>query len=384
MTAAERMVRARTALLFDHPWFGALALRLRVVENADMPAPLRVDGTTLEYNPLELAPRTDAELRTGIAHEVLHCALLHPYRGGGRDWQTWNRACDYAINQLLADQGFPCWPGWLLDAQYAGMTAEQVYGRLREQDQDGGAGNGQDGDSGPSQPDMAPGAGDGENRPDSAPGPAAEAMTAEDWQIAAEQAAMVGRKAGTMPGAVDRAIVAQRRPAADWRAILREFVEQAIPSDYSWLTPSRAYLGTGLYLPGVLRDNCPVIAVGIDTSGSIGPALLAAFGRELTAILHEARPERLDVVYCDAEVQAVESFDPDDPAVELHAAGGGGTEFQPVFDHVAAAGELPACLVYFTDLEGPAPRDPGYPVLWVTPESSGLVGPFGQTVRVAA
>src|ERR1035438_1690251 len=69
--------------------------------------------------------------------------------------------------------------------------------------------------------------------------------------------------------------------------------------------------------------------------------------------MHEARPERLQVVYCDTRVRSSEVFTPDDGAVTLHAKGGGGTRFQPVFDMVnqqTAEQDAPKALLYFTDL----------------------------------
>jgi len=214
----------------------------------------------------------------------------------------------------------------------------------------------------------------------SAQDPAGEPMTAADWQIATEQASLVARKAGKMDGDTERAAKQARRSATDWRTILRRFIENAVPADYSWTRPNRRHIADGLYLPGVVRENMPRLAVAVDTSSSIGQELLDLFAAELTAILHETRPESLDVVYCDTRIQAVETFSPDDAAVELHPHGGGGTRFQPVFDHFRD--DPPAGLIYFTDLEGPAPQEPDYPVLWVTTEAATRPAPFGDVVSV--
>ena len=49
--------------------------------------------------------------------------------------------------------------------------------------------------------------------------------------------------------------------------------------------------------------------------------------------------------------------------------GGGGTRFEPVFDHIAADTEhdTPECLIYLTDGLGSFPdREPDYPVLWAS------------------
>jgi predicted metal-dependent peptidase len=380
-TSAEKVSIARTRLLLDSPWFGSLAMRLHVEQN-DSAKTMQTDGTRLQYNPEFVDTMTDAELTAVIAHEVMHCALLHPYRIGSRELKTWNKACDFAINSLLVAQGFTLPKGALIDPQFDGISAEQIYAILnRDQQQQSPSNQQGDGDQGKDeQPGqvIAP-------QPDQngTGGIASEQMTAVDWQIATEQATAIAKKAGQLPGDADRAVKANRASETNWREILRRFVEQTVPSDYSWTQPNRRYIAQGVYLPGTVRENMPRLAVAIDTSGSIGAIELELFARELTQILHEARPEAIDVIYCDTAVRHVESFSPDDPEITLSAHGGGGTLFQPVFDHVDAQGDAPAALIYFTDLEGPTPVEPEYPVLWVTTEVTALTGPFGETVRVS-
>lgn len=113
------------------------------------------------------------------------------------------------------------------------------------------------------------------------------------------------------------------------------------------------------------------------------------FAAEVTAIVHEAQPDFLRVVYCDAKVHEEHIFVPDECALEivLDAKGGGGTAFQPAFDYLANNDcEPPTAALYFTDLEpGDRPKDPGYPVLWVTGLRESRYKPdFGRVVRIDA
>ena len=189
--------------------------------------------------------------------------------------------------------------------------------------------------------------------------------------------------AGTTPGDASRAANAAQRDAEDWRAILREFIDNQTPSDYSWAVPNRRFIGQGLYLPGVVKENIGWLAIAVDTSGSIDQPVLNCFATEITAIMHEARPEAVDVLYCDTEIKHTEVFTPDDPEVKLDDKGGGGTHFQPVFDHLNAMDEKPMACLYFTDLENydkvTEPTD--YPVLWITGVHVTKAAPFGRTIR---
>ena len=109
--------------------------------------------------------------------------------------------------------------------------------------------------------------------------------------------------------------------------------------------------------------------------------MLNRFGAEVAAIFEDCEPATVHVIYCDSRVNRCDTFEQGEP-VKLVACGGGGTRFQPAFDHVTREGWTPACAVYLTDLQGPAPSDPGYPVLWATYGARGAQGPFGETVAV--
>lgn len=395
--AADRMSTARTQLLLDKPFFGTLALRLKV---GPLPGigTMGTDGTTLVYEPSYVLDRTDAELRGLWAHEVLHCALGHPWRMGNRDLRKWNKAADYAINARLADDGFKLPDGGLVaPPEWQNKAAEEIYRGMPDEDEHGGGGS----EPGPGdvyqpgtfgQPDAGqdpagPGQDQGQNTPDNTlantPGP----MTEAKWKVAAEQAAMAARKAGDMSGDLDRTLSDSRKAETPWREVLRDFLAPLTPNTPTYNPANRRYIWQGIVLPGRKREDFPRIGIAIDTSGSVDPEMLATFGRELSTILAEVRPERLDVVYCDSRVRGFESFTPDDGDVVLHASGGGGTRFQPALDHFNNDPEgPPAAVIYLTDLEGPAPEPPAaYEVLWAVPEgqrhSDGPV-PFGRHVKV--
>lgn len=127
----HRIVKARAALITAHPFFGALALHLRPVPTTRYPR-LATDGRNLFYNVEFLDTITADELKGIIAHEVYHCALKHHTRRKCRDRKEWNEAADLVINPMVLKAGLRL-PTWvLLDPQYDGLSAEQVY-RLRQQ-----------------------------------------------------------------------------------------------------------------------------------------------------------------------------------------------------------------------------------------------------------
>ena len=133
-----KVTHARKSLLLDYPWFGTLALMLKV-ELSDKPKyAAHTDGTFIRFKPSYVEQASPTELVTLWAHEVCHCALQHPYRRVHRSMKECNEAADYAINPILKAAGLEIPKGWLYDPQYEGMSMESIYAKRmgqKEQEQ---------------------------------------------------------------------------------------------------------------------------------------------------------------------------------------------------------------------------------------------------------
>jgi predicted metal-dependent peptidase len=146
LASVVRIQKARTALLLDHPFFGTLLFRLGAQARNSI-ATMATDGVSLYFNPEFVEGLSSAELIGTLAHEVMHPALQHHTRRGGRNPRRWNMACDYAINPMLVDAGLTLPKDVLMDHRFRGMSAEEIYNRLEAEEnnssqyQDGGAGD---------------------------------------------------------------------------------------------------------------------------------------------------------------------------------------------------------------------------------------------------
>ena len=136
---AARVTRARTDLLLSNPFFGALLFRLKLRPAGSVPL-MATDGVSLLYNAAASASLKHAELVFVLAHEVMHPALRHHTRRGARDPKLWNVAADYAINPLLVDAGLFPPEGILIEDRFRGMSAEQIYHLLAQQQKEDGSG----------------------------------------------------------------------------------------------------------------------------------------------------------------------------------------------------------------------------------------------------
>lgn len=359
--AHQKLSIARSRLLLDHPFFGVLSLRMQLVEDANVPT-LAVDGRSIFYNPDFIMSLEENLCVSAIAHEVMHPALDHMYRRNGRDPRKWNVACDYAANLILRDACLPIAPGWLCSPAYRDMSAEQIYEALPDDDGKGGP---------QPQDQMLP------------PPPGADGESQEDleveWKLATVQAAKIAKGRGDLPASIKRLLDDVLTPPIPWKDVLSAFMTERIKDDYSWRRPNPYYAHTGIYLP--VRDGVGMgeVVIALDTSGSVA-SVLDEFGSTVKDILNATAPLRVHVVYCDAAVNRVNTFDRGQE-VTFEAVGGGGTDFRPVFDYVRDQGIRPACLLYLTDMYGAFPDSPPeYPTLWCA--TSDVPAPFGDVIRI--
>jgi hypothetical protein len=134
-TSTERkLTRARTQLLLNQPFFGTVCLRLKLMPGA-VPT-MATDGCRIVYDSAFVEDLKPAELEAVLAHEVMHCALGHHCRRGERDPALWNQAADLAINPILVSNGFTLPAGALLDPAFDNLSAEEIYARLLQRNQE--------------------------------------------------------------------------------------------------------------------------------------------------------------------------------------------------------------------------------------------------------
>ena len=80
----KKLTRARTQLILDQPFFGSLALRLRLVEDPTVDTAY-TDGVVLGYNRRFIQGLSLEQTKWVLAHEVMHLACMHHTRRAARD-----------------------------------------------------------------------------------------------------------------------------------------------------------------------------------------------------------------------------------------------------------------------------------------------------------
>ena len=439
MKALDRIIRARSILIQEQPFFGVLASHLQLVEMPEC-GTAATDGARLMFAPDFIATLSDPELLFVVAHEAGHCALQHLSRIGNRDMTEANIAADYALNRDLVAARIGKMPAdGLLDAQYDGLGMEEIYamrqaqkrkeqsgqkqGKEGEQGKPGANGQGEaqsapsaSPDAGQGMPgkdgtpqDGKPGQGDASGQGESdkpgqaaarngiggimKPGQGTEAEAAEmadKWQVIARQAASIAkaRNAGTLPGFAARVIDAISAPAVDYRELLAELINSKITVDYSFSRPNRRLIQYGFYLPGIVVDSIDHLIFAIDTSGSIDQTMLANAASEVIGAMESGKVRKLTVIFADRRVCAVQEFELGDD-IALMPQGGGGTAFSDTFRWIEANASDATAVIYLTDLEvSDYGTEPAMPVFWAVHGDSrsfarhAAAVPFGEAIYI--
>jgi predicted metal-dependent peptidase len=402
-----KLAAARTKLILDKPFLGALVLRLPMVAAQEDWCPTTAtDARKFYYNPEFIDCLNLDETQFVLAHEALHCALSHFARRQHRRKLHWDMACDYAINPLLMSDGLKAPPGSLYLPQFKGMTAEEIYPCLDEKDDEQPLDNhvyDKDNSKGsssgkterdlsaekPEQPAAEDPGGEQQHTPETGDGgsPEPEPLTPDEaetlniqWQQrlagAAQQAMQAGKLGGEMARMVDHLL----QPQLPWRLLLARYMTAAARDDFSYMRPSRR---EGEFIMPSLRSNQVELIVALDTSGSIHDHEMGEFLAEVNALKGQMRA-RVTLLACDSQLAqeapwVFESWD--EFSLPDKITGGGGTSFKPVFEWVQAQGQRPDLLVYFTDAEGAFPeQEPDFPIIWLVKGKRKT--PWGQRIQL--
>lgn len=392
----RRLKKAKISLIREPKfalWSGILMVgSTSVVE--DIPSAC-TDGKNEQYGREFVKSLNDKELAFVVLHENLHKAFRHLFIWRTlweQDAQLANMACDYVINLMLVKMdssgqfiSMPMKDGkphGLLDPQYDGMNAKQVF-ELLKQDKQNGTGAFSDGD------------GEGGGGFDDHDWQNAKELTDEQKQElekeidrALRQGQIAAKRAGTGSVGQYRELVDLLEPEVNWREVLRDYVKAIAHAKdaSSWRRVNRRFIGGGVYMPTMVGESLERIAIGIDTSASIRDEEIAKFLAEVESIAGEVHPQIVDLMYWDTSVAAHETYEFTNVTNIVSSTkprGGGGTDPSCVPKYLTDKKLEPQCVVMLTDGEiwndGWGNWD--VPVLWVITGTK-HVAPVGQTINV--
>jgi len=359
--ARERLISARVGLLLRHSFFGNLATRLKLTNADEWCATAATDGQKFYYNSRFIMLLKPKEVEFLVGHEVLHVVYDHMGRIGNRDPQMFNIANDYAVNADLKRHGVgtfitsvPC----LYERKYDGKPSEEIYDDLMKNvkhididslldqmiddhlEDEGEGDNDGDGDgdkeaNGKGRPKMSP-----EER---------ERLRQEMKQAIISAASTC--EAGQLPLGVERLIKQHTDPVMPWRELIQTNLISAIRADYSWMRPSRRGWHMDAIMPGMNPGEEIDVVVSLDMSGSISNSQAQAFLGEIGGMMDAFDGYKVHVFCFDTNTYNPQDFNSDsmDTIDEYEPQGGGGTDFDCIFEYLKENAIDPKRLIVFTD-----------------------------------
>ena len=357
--ARERLVTARIGLLLRHSFFGNLATRLTLINADEWCATAATDGQKFYYNSRFIMMLKLKEVEFLVAHEVLHVVYDHMGRRDNRDPQIWNIADDYCVNADLKRHKIgqfittvPC----LYEQKYDGKSAEEVYDDLMKNVKkismddliDQLLDDHMDGDDGEGDGEEIDGSGKSKGRP--------QLSDEEKERIRQEvKQAIINAsstaEAGSLPAGVERLIRQATDPVMPWRELIQTNLTSAIRTDYSWMRPSRRGWHMDAIMPGMTPGEEIDVVVAIDMSGSISNKQAQAFLGEIGGMMDSFDGYKVHVFCFDTEVYNPQDFNSEnmDGIDTYEPMGGGGTDFDAIFEYLKKVGNVPKRLICFTD-----------------------------------
>jgi len=379
------LIKAKSKLTLDHPYFGMLASRLKH-ESSEKVRAYASNGVRFLYNPEFMSHRTVEEVMFILTNCVMHHVLSHQQRRLNRRGSLWQLATDYAINTMLHNNGLRIPQGANYNEEYADMYAEEIYERLKEEHY-GHIDDAFDDENVTPNENLVP-----NSSPDSDMDEASGAFsnlenidneldpeTESQWQYADSVTQELAQRKSAMPSGLNRLSKKVKANTIDWRFELYNAINRHMRNNYAFMPPNKKHIHRGFILPSLTSDTLS-LCVAVDTSGSINDELLGAFMEEFKSIMQNFPAVQIELLIADARVHAHYTFQGGEK-MDFPLKGGGGTDYRPVFDYIDAHLPMNTMLLYFTDGDGWFPRfPPNYEVLWALSRETKV--PFGRPLVI--
>jgi predicted metal-dependent peptidase len=300
----------------------------------------------------------DDELIFLMGHEVLHNVYDHMGRRGTRDPRLWNIANDYVVNMDLVENNIGkritkvniCfdykYQNWISDEIYDDLyeNAEHVTEETLDMHLDYSE---EDGDGQGAQGNV-----DGGDQKDGPPTYSKEERQQINDEV--KEAVMNAAKgAGNkdIPNGVRKMIKDLTNPELDWRELLSTNIQSVVKNDFTFMRPARKGIAERVYLPGMDYDTDLDVFCFIDSSGSMSDEMLRDLLSEVKGCMEQYTNFKLRLCFFDTSTYTIHEFDSTnvDDIYDIEIEGGGGTEFDCMFDRLKEEDIVPQKLIVFTD-----------------------------------
>lgn len=404
----KRLLLSRMRILYNHGFYGLLLMHMIYAVSEEIETAC-TDGVRITFGIDFLDSLSDSELDFVMMHEILHVVLQHCFRGDVEEPEAYNIAADIVVNSnIMLENGLKASSitlskyGIAMHVAPDGKegheyTAEQVYAMFPKNLNKKGN-------------NKSPGSAVGRAKKEiskeqhqpvqvwddhSQWGKYEEDDTLRDvWLKRFEDAAEAieirdpSNARGLLPAFAERILKELKKSQTDWRTILNDFVQEEVV-DYSFSPPDRRFDDSPFFLPDFngKEDRVEDILFMIDTSGSMSDDMIAAAYSEVKGAIDQFNGKLKGWLgFFDAAIIKPQPFSDENEFKIIKPAGGGGTDFQIIFEYVFhhMSDKLPASIIILSDGYAPFPQEKlagGIPVLWLL-NNEEVNPPWGKVARI--
>ena len=419
----KRLLLSRMRILYNHGFYGLLLMHMIYAVSEEIETAC-TDGVRITFGIDFLDSLSDSELDFVMMHEILHVVLQHCFRGDVEDPEAYNIAADIVVNSnIMLENGMKASSitlskyGTSMHVAPDGKegheyTAEQVYVMLpknlnkKGNNKSHGSADGRAKKGNNKSPGSAVGRAKKEiSKEQHQPvrvwddhsrwGKYEEDDTLRDvWVKRFEDAAEAikirdpSNARGLLPAFAERILKELKKTQTDWRTILNDFIQEEVV-DYSFAPPDRRFDDSPFFLPDFngKEDRVEDILFMIDTSGSMSDDMIAAAYSEVKGAIDQFNGKLKGWLgFFDAAIIKPQPFSDENEFNIIKPAGGGGTDFQIIFEYVFhhMSDKLPASIIILSDGYAPFPLEKlagGIPVLWLL-NNEEVNPPWGKVARI--
>lgn len=393
----KRLMLSKMRILCNNGFYGLLLMHMKYGLDAEC-GTAYTDGKVIRFDPKFLDELNDDELDFIMMHEILHVALKHCFRGRELEKELYNIACDIVVNSniLLSNnmdtrtitlrsdgEAIHLAPNGKEGYEY---TAEEVYNMLQK---NLGMNNAKLQSNGKTK--NTTNIIDNHTKWQQIE---KNEELEELWISRLDEVSktieirdsIINRE--TMPAFAQRRLKELKNAQTDWREILIDFLHEEVV-DYSFMPPDRRFDDCPFFLPDFNdKDIKPEnILFMIDTSASMKDDMVTAAYSEVKGAIEQFNGKLIGMLgFFDAVVIKPVPFENEKEFEMIKAIGGGGTNFQIIFNYVKEymTDNLPVSIIILTDGYAPFPKESeamGIPVIWLL--NNEKVNPsWGKVARI--
>ena len=321
------------------------------------------NGVFIKYNTTYWLNKDADQQLFMVLHETWHVAFAHMGRLQGRNMRAWNVAADYVINFMLVSLGYKIHPDWLYDAQYAGMSTEEVYELIKDEP-----------DENLPMDDLIPNGETEQEQED------AQSQIDDILVRASLQSQMSNETQGTLPGEIQLYINGLLKPKIHWARLLARFVTRAIKRKRSFTRPNRRFFPK-VFIPTRYSLALSDIAIAGDISGSVSDETFRQYLSEAYHVLAKEKPTSVTFMQFDTTIKQIDVLTTAKSLMDVTLHGRGGTDINPVLQW--AADNKPTVMIILTDgrfhIRVPNPR---VPIIWAISDNPYFKPSFGQVIHL--